>query len=64
MMELSNIGLKTAMQNIKNLKENMNTMNKEIKLKHNKILREMRSLKLKDTLLKFYLFSLILYMCI
>lgn len=62
-MKLSNIGLKTAMQNIKNLKENMNTMNKEIKLKH-KILREMRSLKLKDTLLKFYLFSLILYMCI
>lgn len=30
MMELSNIGLKIAMQTIKNLKENMSTMNKEI----------------------------------
>ena len=49
MMKLSNIGLKIAMQSIKNLKENMNTMNKEIKLKHTKILRDMRPLKLKDT---------------
>lgn len=30
MMELSNIGLKIVMQTIKNLKENMSTMNKEM----------------------------------
>lgn len=30
MLELSNIGWKIAMQTIKNVKENMSTMNKEI----------------------------------
>lgn len=30
MMELSNIGLKITTQTIKNVKENMSTMNKEI----------------------------------
>lgn len=46
MMELSNMGLKIAMQNIKNLKENMNAMSKKIKLRHNKPL-QLKSMQLK-----------------
>lgn len=45
-MELSNMGLKIAMQNIKNLKENMNAMSKKIKLRHNKPL-QLKSMQLK-----------------